>query len=259
MYQPLVTIVTPSFNQGEFIERTINSVLNQTYKRIQYIVVDGGSTDTTLSILDKYKNLIDIVISEKDNGQSNAINKGFKLTQGEIVGWINSDDTLEPNCVEEIVKLYDKHKSEGVIFSTPSVNITDENDNIIRIAHRRILDRDDLIFTNYSIIQQGGFYSLKALKEINYIDESYNFCMDLDLYIRLLSKGSIFYTETPPLASFRNWSDTKTNTRIPEFFNEIKYTIKKYGAHNFNRSVLRLRYIRLRIFLGEIKRKLSFR
>ncbi len=257
MTQPLVTIVTPSFNQGEFIERTIKSVLNQTYAKIQYIVVDGGSTDSTLDILSKYNNDIDIVISEKDNGQSDAINKGFKLAEGEIVGWINSDDTLEPNCVEEIVKLYIKHHSDGVIFSTPSVNIIDENDNIIRTTYRRILGRDDLIYNNYSVVQQGSFYSTKALKEINYIDETLNFCMDLDLFVRLLSKGDIFYTKAYSLANFRSWSETKTNTSVHDFSNEIESTIKKYGAGNLSKSVLHLKYILLRVFLGKVKRRLG--
>lgn len=88
-----VSIVTPSYNQGQFIEDTILSVLNQTYKNIEYILVDGGSTDNTMDIVNKYRNKIDIVISEKDKGQSDAINKGFKLSTGKLIGWINSEQT----------------------------------------------------------------------------------------------------------------------------------------------------------------------
>ncbi|OYU92630.1 MAG: glycosyltransferase, partial [Bacteroidetes bacterium B1(2017)] len=101
----LFTIITPSFNQGEFIEATILSVLNQTYKNIQYIIVDGGSTDNTMDIVNKYRDSIDIIVHEKDKGQSDAINKGFKLSKGDLIGWINSDDILYPTCVENIIKL----------------------------------------------------------------------------------------------------------------------------------------------------------
>src|SRR5438045_443911 len=95
-----VSIITPSYNQGQFIEETILSVLNQTYQNVEYIVIDGGSTDNTLDVVNKYKDKIDVIISEKDNGQSDAINKGFKIAKGELIGWLNSDDALYPYCVE---------------------------------------------------------------------------------------------------------------------------------------------------------------
>src|ERR1035437_8370385 len=123
--KPLITIVTPSFNQGQFIEETILSVLNQTYKNIQYIIVDGGSTDQTMDVVNKYKDKIDIIINEKDDGQTDAINKGFKLAKGELVGWINSDDMLYPECVEKIVELYIE-KPDGAIYYGSKSNFIDE-------------------------------------------------------------------------------------------------------------------------------------
>ena len=110
-----VSIVTPSYNQGQFIEETILSVLNQSYKNIQYILVDGGSTDNTMEIVNKYKGEIDVIIHEKDKGQSDAINKGFKLSDGVLVGWINSDDILYPDCIEKIVDLF-RSNPDGSIY-----------------------------------------------------------------------------------------------------------------------------------------------
>ena len=104
---PLVSIVTPSFNQGQFIEETIKSVLNQDYPNIEYIVMDGGSTDGTVEILEKYKDRLTYV-SEKDNGQSDAINKGWRRAKGDIVAWLNSDDTYCPGAVR---KMWPRHSS----------------------------------------------------------------------------------------------------------------------------------------------------
>jgi len=203
-----VSIITPSFNQGEFIEATINSVLDQTYRNIEYIVIDGASTDNTMNILDKYRDKIDIVVSEKDNGQSDAINKGFKLANGELVGWINSDDLLDPECIQEIVNLYNIN-SNGSIYYGDVLNRIDKEGVLFDTKKRTIPSRDFLLNTNYSVIQQGSFYSKEILIKCNYLDESLHFCMDLDLWLKLLSFGPIYNFQKKPLASFRRWEGQK--------------------------------------------------
>src|SRR5262245_14464164 len=112
---PKITIVTPSLNQGQFIEETIQSIIGQRYPNMEYFVIDGGSTDDTLSILRKYDDRIDFWVSAADKGQAAAINKGFARASGEILGWLNSDDTYEPGVFAEVARSFQEHPDVDVI------------------------------------------------------------------------------------------------------------------------------------------------
>jgi glycosyltransferase involved in cell wall biosynthesis len=219
-----VSIITPSYNQGPFIERTILSVLNQTYKNIEYILIDGGSTDNTMEIVERYREKITIVIHEKDNGQSDAINKGFKLATGQLVGWINSDDILFSNCVEKMVYLAELHP-DGSIFYPAVINLIDSEDQITGQIKKNITDKATLIQKDYCLIQQGSFYKSDLVRKVNFLDVNKHYCMDLDLWLKLLDHGKIYYYDTAPLAAFRMWGDTKTTTGGIRFFKEIKHTL----------------------------------
>src|SRR5688572_25596277 len=113
--QPLVSIVTPSYNQGRYIEETIQSVLNQDYPNLEYLVLDGGSTDETLEILKRYEGRL-VWISEKDRGQADAINKGFHLAKGRILGWLNSDDTYSPGAIRKVAQYFQTHRDVGLLY-----------------------------------------------------------------------------------------------------------------------------------------------
>jgi glycosyltransferase involved in cell wall biosynthesis len=248
---PLITIVTPSYNQGQFIEETILSVLNQTYKNIQYIVVDGGSTDKTMEVVNKYRDKIDIIIHEKDKGQTDAINKGFKLAKGELVGWINSDDILYPDCVKKIVELYNE-KPDSSIYYGSSSNFIDSVGNIFKLNILEIPNRNYLLNHNYSLIQQGSFYSLKIVKECNYLNDNLQYCMDLDLWLRLLKFGSINSIKSEPIAAFRFWGDTKTMNGGAKFLREIRKILFKHGANHYSFNIIRTYWYEFKQIIKDI-------
>lgn len=236
-----VSVITPSYNQGKFIERTILSVLNQTYKNIEYIIIDGGSTDETMAVVDRYRDRIDIVVHEKDKGQSDAINKGFKLATGDLVGWINSDDILYPDCVENIVSLVNKNP-DGCIYYPSAIDLIDANDNVTGSIKKYITGKSTLIQKDYDLIQQGSFYRTETVRKVNFLDEKRHYCMDLDLWLKLLDHGKIYYYDKASLAAFRMWEDSKTSTGGLKFFKDIKQTLRMHNMQVFSPNNQRLHW-----------------
>lgn len=248
---PIVTIITPSYNQGQFVEETILSVLNQTYSNIEYIFVDGGSTDQTMQIVDKYRDSISILIHERDKGQADAINKGFKLANGELVGWINSDDILYPECVEKIVDLYLKNPA-GAIFYSSQLDWIDKEGKFLARHIAKIPDRDYLLNENYVIIQPGSFYPLSLVKKVNYLDVSNHFCMDLALWLDLLKYGKIYYLDNhESLTAFRLHKGTKTDTGKISFLRNIRMVLISRGSKWYSKNIIK------RIYIYSIKCKLK--
>ncbi|MDR7372352.1 glycosyltransferase family 2 protein [Flavobacterium aquidurense] len=231
-----VTIITPSYNQGQFIEATIQSVLNQTYNNIEYIVLDACSTDQTSEILNKYADKISKIICEKDKGQSDAINKGFKMASGDLVGWINSDDILHSDCVERIVAQY-KIDSNGSIYYNSKCDIIDKQNNQIGIIDRKISDRNFLLKIKYEVLQPGSFYSTDKVRLVNFLDENCHYCMDLDLWLKLLKHGGIIDIGGSPIAGYREWELTKTSTGAEKFYKNIYEVLRRHGAGFLDRSV----------------------
>lgn len=255
LFLPLVTIVTPSFNQGLFIEETILSVFNQTYQNIQYIVVDGGSADNTMDVVNKYRDRIDIIIHEKDKGQTDAINKGFKLAKGELMGWINSDDVLYPDCVAKIVELY-KGKSDGAIYYNSYNDRINRESKLLSTYKKAIPNKNYLLNVNYDVVQQASFYKAEFVKKINYLDESLHYCMDLDLWLRLLDYGPIYACNEKSLSAFRIWEETKTSNGGYKFLREIRKTIVKYGASPISPTIRRTYWYQMK---DHIKRLIAYK
>lgn len=250
---PLVSIITPSFNQGQYVEETIKSVINQTYSNIEYIFIDGGSTDETMQIVEKYKDKIDLVIHERDKGQANAINKGFKLAKGVLIGWINSDDILYPNCVEKIVELYNE-KSNGSIYYG-SLNTVITSDSSIRNTYITLIDsRDDLLTKNYNLIQPGSFYKSVFVSNINYLDEELQYALDLDLWLRLLMYGKIYRIDNCQIAAIRDWDGTKTSRGKHKFLKEIRLVLLKNGGSRLSATILRTYWYQFKILIKSIVR-----
>ncbi len=209
-FLPKITIITPSFNQGVYIEKTILSIVNQNYPNLEYIIIDGGSTDETLEIIKKHEKHITFWVSEKDNGQAEAINKGIKIATGDILNWINSDDLLEKDALWKIADAYtpDTHCYIG---KTHLINNIDEKCGEIHQTNFSGLNRYDCLETGLN--QPATFFSRSVIKKIGIINEQFHYSFDLDLWKRFLLnfefpkvKKLDYY-----LAEFRIHETSKTN------------------------------------------------
>ena len=217
-----ISAVTTSYNQGNFIEETIQSVLNQNYSNCEHIVVDGGSSDNTLDILKMHKHLR--WISEKDRGQSDALNKGLKMAGGDVIAWINSDDTYVDNVFRFVSEYFLKNPDHSVIFG--EFKIIDEKSTVVKVVKCYQFTRKQLLSKGHSLVGQPSvFFRRSVLDTIGYIDEDIHVGMDYDFFIRMNKEYEFFYIPKV-FANFRIHNNSKTIDRIKE---DIKngYAISK--------------------------------
>lgn len=225
--KPLVSIITPSYNQGVFIRETIESVLSQDYERVEYIVVDGGSTDNSLDIIKEYEGRL-TYISENDNGQSDAINKGFRMAHGEIVAWLNSDDVYEPNSISKAVNEFLKNDKLGLVYGDGYI-IDDASKKLKVFEYTQEFDYWKLVnFWDY-IMQPATFFKRETLESVGYLDENLHYCMDWDLWIKLAAVSEVKYIPEL-LACSREYGDTKTSTGGDKRLEEIIGLLQKYSG-----------------------------
>jgi glycosyltransferase involved in cell wall biosynthesis len=185
---PLVSIITPSFNQAEFLEDTIKSVLAQDYPEIEYLIVDGGSTDGSVEIINKYRSELTWWVSEPDEGQASAINKGMAKANGEIVAWLNSDDLYLPGAVSEVVEVFQANPRVGLVFGD-AVTI-DANGRPIKELVFPEWELEDLI--GFRIICQPAVFMKRELyKQVAGLDLEYHFMLDHHLWIRIANLAPI--------------------------------------------------------------------
>lgn len=186
---PLVTIVTPSFNQAQFLEKTILSVLEQDYPRIEYIIMDGGSTDGSREIIERYAGKLAYWVSEKDHGQTDAINKGFSRANGDILAWLNSDDTYEPGAIRQAVEYLMALPDVGLIYG--NAHYIDAQGEIIGDFPAAQTDYRRLRRGYVHVPQQSSFWRAGLWKQVGPLDESIYFAMDYDLWLRLARVSKI--------------------------------------------------------------------
>jgi glycosyltransferase involved in cell wall biosynthesis len=206
---PKITIVTPSFNQGHFLQKTIESVLNQNYPNLEYFIMDGGSTDNSVDIMSQYDDQITKWVSEPDRGQSDAINKGFQMATGELCAWVNSDDLLLPGCLTKVATAYLANNSPDIIHSNC---IYIDRDGLIVKAVRT--PRQTYFFAQrgvWSITEPSVFYRTDRLRQVGYLDLNYRLSMDLDLWIRLLQQNCVFVHIPEYLGAFR-WHEASKSS-----------------------------------------------
>jgi len=206
--QPLVSIITPSFNQARSIEATIRSVLEQDYPSIEYIIVDGGSSDGSVDIIQRYASKLAWWVSEKDKGQTDALNKGFSQAKGEILAWINSDDTYEPGAVASAVKYMLEQPETGMVYA--NANFIDENGHDIGRFPAAQTDYRRLRQGYVHIPQQATFFRAALWQQVAPLDPDFYFAMDYDLWVRLARLAPFTYVSDLTWANFRLHSSGKT-------------------------------------------------
>jgi len=222
---PLVTVVTPSFNQGRFIRETIESVLSQDYSRIEYLIMDGGSKDETLDILKSYGDRFSWV-SEKDKGQAHAINKGWWKGQGKYLAWLNSDDIYLPGAVSKAVAFLEQYPAMGSVYGE-GYHI--ENDGrIIEPYPTEPFDRKRLI-ENCFICQPTAFMRRSVLERVGFLDEKLHYCMDYDLWFRIAKHHEMGYIRKY-LACTRFYKETKTLGQRVQVHREILEVVHRHSG-----------------------------
>jgi glycosyltransferase involved in cell wall biosynthesis len=227
---PLITVIIPSFNQGQFIRETIDSILNQPFKKIEVIVIDGGSTDTTVDILKTYGNRI-YWISEKDRGQTHAINKGLHLAKGDIIAYLNSDDYYLPNTLQQIAELFKTHPD--IFWITGDYNIVDETGKGIQsfvISYKKIA-RKFLSFNLLSILnpiaQPSTFLRRKLIEDVGLFKEELRYTMDYDYWLRAIQLKKPFLLNEK-LSAFRIHGSSKGGSQYHKQFEEELKVAKNY-------------------------------
>lgn len=218
-----ISIITPSFNQSKYLEQTILSVLNQNYLNLEYIIIDGGSADNSVEMIKKHEKHIAYWRSEKDRGQSDAINKGLKKATGEIVAWLNSDDLFLPKTLQTVNAIFQTNPDVDLIYGDV-INFYEDNKKTD--YHTNQFNPYDFI-SRVSIHQPAVFWRKKILNEIGYLDESLYYLMDYDLWMR------IFFTyktmkANKPLAEFRIHDTSKTSSNPKGLYLEYRKILSRF-------------------------------
>lgn len=225
-FQPLVSIITPSFNQAAFLEQTLRSVLEQDYPNIEYWVIDGGSTDKSVEIIKQYAPKLAGWVSEKDKGQADGINKGFAKATGEIIGWLNSDDLYYPGAIAGAVEAFRLHPEASFVFT--DVESIDEHGkafNLMRYGDWKLAD-----LMTFKIIGQPGVFMRRAvLEQAGYLDLSFNYLLDVQLWLRMAAIAEPFYIPEAVWAAARIHSDAKNIAHAQNFGAEAFQLAKWLG------------------------------
>jgi len=225
---PKISVITPSYNQAEFLERTIRSIIDDNYPELEFIVIDGGSTDGSVDILKKYEAYIDYWISEPDNGQAHAINKGLKLATGDWVAWQNSDDIFYPGAFMTLAEATQKKPNAGLIVG--DMNLIDEKDHIIRDLHFvtpsfMAMVAEGMIFSN-----QAAFWKRSVHDQLGYLDETLDLGFELDWFLRL-TKAEKAYATNQCLGAFRIHSSAKTQVFVERNQAAMSLVRDRHNAH----------------------------
>jgi glycosyltransferase involved in cell wall biosynthesis len=236
--RPLVSIITPSYNQANYLEETIQSVLAQDYASIEYIIVDGGSGDGSQEIIQRYSDRLAWWVSEPDQGQTDAINKGFERAHGEILAWINSDDTYLPCAISEAVEYLSHHPEVGMVYG--DANLIDGEGQIIGKFPARQTDYRRLRRGYVHIPQQASFFRASLWRQVAPLDPTFYFAMDYDLWVRLARLAPLKYYPRP-WANFRLHNTGKSVIEDERCWPEMVRVHLREGGNRFSWLVIKAR------------------
>lgn len=239
---PLVSIVTPSYNQVGYLEQTLESVLNQEYPHIEYIVIDGGSTDGSREIIDRYTSQLAYWVSEPDEGQTDAINKGFNNAHGDILAWLNSDDLYRPGAVVEAVEYFRDHPEVGMVYG--DADYIDDTGEVIGHFPAAQTDYKRLRRGYVHIPQQASFFRARLWQMVGPLDPSFYFALDYDLWVRIAALAPIRYTPRT-WAAFRLHRDAKSLAEADRCWPEMIRVHERLGGGRL--SVIYAKYLLRRL------------
>jgi glycosyltransferase involved in cell wall biosynthesis len=223
---PKVTIVTPSFNQGKYLEETIRSVLSQDYPNIEYIVIDGGSTDNSVEVIRKYESQLAYWISEKDLGQADAINKGFRKSSGDFLGWINSDDVLYPSAVSSVMKVFSSYPNVDLVYGDV------EQGRSTGIGAQPLLgqqmDFTEMLKTlQVPMPQQGSIWRRSVVDRVGSLDSRWHVVLDREFFTRVAENCKIFYLPGV-LGFFRHHEQSKSISQQRSWLIELPKMYREF-------------------------------
>ncbi len=227
--EPLISIITPSFNQAKFLRRTIESVLSQDYPCFEYIIIDGGSDDGSQHIIRDYEDRLAYWESVPDKGQTDAINKGFAKAKGKYLAWLNSDDTYQPGGISEAVAYLEEHPETGMVYG----------DCLFIDAQDREIGRFPAAQTDYKRLRQGyvhipqqaSFFRADLWHEVGPLDPTFFFAMDYDLWVRIAKLAQLVYLPGHTWACFRLHGDAKTIAADARCWPEMLRVHYREGGH----------------------------
>lgn len=255
---PKVSIITPAYNQGRFLEETILSVLNQKYPNLEYIIIDGGSTDNSVEIIKKYEKHLTYWVSEQDKGQSVAINKGLKMATGEILAYCNSDDCYLPSCLNTVVQYFQEHPNTDLIYG--NAYFINEHGKLIGIKKELPFDYKMACCIGFGriVFDPSTFWRRSVLDKVDYIDENLHYIMDGDYFFRAAQCCKIEHVNDF-LVAMRRHSQAKSSEHslsnqlfAKEYYHELKRAfqtlpISKYMSFSKFNQLRRLYHVK-RIF-----------
>lgn len=232
-----ISVVTISYNQGQFLERTLRSVIDQNYPNLEYIVIDGLSKDNSVEIIRKYEKHLAYWVSEKDKGQTDALNKGFARATGDVVCWLNSDDTFEPDALMRVGETAEKHPNHNFFFG--DIHFIDADDKITGLRRIAPIRPANILLEGMVFSQPATFWRKSLMDKVGPLDASLRFSMDYDLFCRMAPHARYKYINAF-LATYRIHETSKTSTISHVGTEEAHAAMRKYADPIYPRWKQRL-------------------